>query len=496
MAANEEKKTRKFRITIRAKTIIMILLFGLVLAETAMVHFSLVSSNANKENYKGLATDISATVAATIDKTLTKEVTDSVVEIYNSSDKLFRDENEGTPAHDAYLASFDSVRQSQNYLTLQSELKAVKDSTRNTFGVYLGWVDFDRKACVFVCYDSESEAFPIGVVDHLYEEDYPLLEDHDLGFVASIYHSERDGEILVTAGSPVYDADHNIICYALVDISMAAVRSNQANAIVRLFIYLIASVILLSFIGIFVVHFTLVKPVKTLQKATKTYDASRPEANHEAFSKLKVNVNDELADLAENMKEMEADIYNKFNELVRINEELAASQRETERMTELANTDALTGVRSKIAYIKDTDIMNQKIREHEACEFGIAMIDLNYLKETNDKFGHDKGDAALIELCRIIKATFKDAPVYRVGGDEFVVVLKDETYANIDSLVEQFNSSVICGEPNEAEIEKNHISAAIGYSLYDSVKDACVDDVFVRADKSMYARKHEMKGIH
>ena len=484
---------RRIRIPIRVKTIIMIVVFGMVLAEVAMVYFSLVSSNNNKEHYKNLANDISSTIALSIDKEKVTSLTNDVVKIYDASSKPVREQSEGTPEYEAYLASFEQIKQTPAYIEIKAILSNIQQVTEDVDSVYLGYVDRERKLCVFLVYDHETELFPIGVIDPLYEEDYPMVDDPLIGFRPSIYYSEVDNQTLVTAGSPIVNAKGEVICYALVDISMNAVRSKQAGSIVRLFFYLVASVILLSGLGFIVVSFTLLKPVRTLQNAAKSYDISKPEETHEIFSKLQVNVHDEFEDLATSMKQMEEDIYGKMHDLTMVNAELKEAQLETEKMTELANKDALTGVRNKAAYDNQVEEINAQIKEGAAAPFGIAMVDLNYLKNINDEYGHQSGNAALIKLCNLICATFAHSSVYRVGGDEFVVLFKGRDLQNEKKLIKEFNQKIEELQEDDSLTPAEKISAAIGYSRFEPKKDACVDDVFKRADHAMYVRKKKMK---
>ena len=233
--------------------------------------------------------------------------------------------------------------------------------------------------------------------------------------------------------------------------------------------------------------------MKTLHKATKEYDINNPEKTHAVFSNLKVGVHDEITDLADSMVKMERDINDKIYELTRLYKELAESQEMTEKMTELANKDALTGVRNKIAYDKHVEELNAAIQNKEPVKFAIAMVDLNYLKNINDDFGHDSGDIALIRLTNLICTIFAHSPVFRVGGDEFIIIFKGKDYDNADKLIKEFNSKIDeFGEDEELSLAEK-VSAAIGYSKYNPKKDTCVDDVFKRADKAMYERKHEMK---
>ena len=190
---------------------------------------------------------------------------------------------------------------------------------------------------------------------------------------------------------------------------------------------------------------------------------------------------------------MENDIHNKINELSEVNKELVESQKVAEKMTELANKDSLTGVRNKTAYDNFVKDINTKITNKENLKFGVAMVDLNYLKEINDDYGHDSGDVALIKLCNLICATFAHSPVFRVGGDEFIIIVRGKDYTAIDKLLLGFNAKIDELSEDDELLPEEKISAAIGYSEFNKAIDNNVDDVFKRADKAMYERKHQMK---
>ena len=102
MEKQEEKK--RLRFSIRIKTIIIIVIFGVILAEIAMVYFSLTSSNNNQKKYKEDATELSDTVALSIDVDEVKALRDDIISIYDSyEDKPTRDK-EGTPEYEEYMA--------------------------------------------------------------------------------------------------------------------------------------------------------------------------------------------------------------------------------------------------------------------------------------------------------------------------------------------------------------------------------------------------------
>lgn len=153
----------------------------------------------------------------------------------------------------------------------------------------------------------------------------------------------------------------------------------------------------------------------------------------------------------------------------------------------LAHQDALTGVKNKLAYIEAEEKKDLEIKEGNAGEFAIAVFDINELKMINDKFGHEKGDKIIIHASETICNHFKHSPVFRIGGDEFLVLLEKTDYQNRNELKNSFKELI----KNSDSADKVIIS--IGMSDYISGKDSCLNDVFVRADQLMSRNKSTMK---
>ena len=136
-------------------------------------------------------------------------------------------------------------------------------------------------------------------------------------------------------------------------------------------------------------------------------------------------------------------------------------------------------------------LFDKRIRE-EKPSFGIIMFDLNYLKETNDTYGHDVGNKLIASAARIISDTFKRSPVFRIGGDEFLVILQNRDLEERDALFEKFESDY-ANTFVEAGDAKLPISIAKGFSTFDPATDTQFSDVFNRADDQMYQNKKNMK---
>ena len=150
-------------------------------------------------------------------------------------------------------------------------------------------------------------------------------------------------------------------------------------------------------------------------------------------------------------------------------------------------TDALTGVKNNHAYIQWEEKINTKIENGEQEPFALAVCDINNLKYINDTFGHKVGDSAIKDACVQICKVFDHSPVFRVGGDEFVVILMGEDYENRQQLLEQMRTK------SEEQSSRQENGIAIGMADFNKYKHASLLSVFEQADKAMYDHKHLLK---
>nr|MCR5356844.1 GGDEF domain-containing protein [Lachnospiraceae bacterium] len=157
-----------------------------------------------------------------------------------------------------------------------------------------------------------------------------------------------------------------------------------------------------------------------------------------------------------------------------------------------ANTDGLTGVKNRNAFELASDRLDVEIGSEENVEFAIVICDVNGLKEINDNIGHDEGNKLLINACRLICRTFSHSPVFRIGGDEFVAILRNNDYAIRDKLVNGIRERMTA--ENYKPLDYVNVSFAIGMAVFDPSVDANTTDVFRRADLLMYEHKKAIKG--
>ncbi len=150
-----------------------------------------------------------------------------------------------------------------------------------------------------------------------------------------------------------------------------------------------------------------------------------------------------------------------------------------------ANIDALTGVRNKYAYLDEEEKLDRQIKERAVTEFAIVILDLNDLKKINDTEGHKAGDEFIRGACKLICDIFKRSPVFRVGGDEFAVIVRGEDFDCLDELIGRI------AEHNAQAVKTGGIVIACGSALHE--RDEAVARVFERADQRMYENKAALK---
>lgn len=167
---------------------------------------------------------------------------------------------------------------------------------------------------------------------------------------------------------------------------------------------------------------------------------------------------------------------------------LEAEKKTSQTFFTMANTDSLTGVRNKHAYSELGTNLSEKIQNNEIDRLAVVVCDINGLKYVNDTQGHAAGDQLIKDACSLICEYFAHGAVFRVGGDEFAVILQGKGFETMDEVMAAFNQRV------EENIRENGAVVSIGYSVLEQ-GDQQLSDVFERADQMMYKRKEELKAM-
>ncbi len=481
------------RFSLRHKAVVLIVAIALVLNLASIVVSVKSVTNIVRDNYEKQAGGVARTAAAMVDADALARLHTETKEIYDSLDPEQRVSSDdwGSDAFYEYLSHFESLAETKDFKEVHHQLRQIQDAN-DVDCVYTCFVDNDTEKFIYLVDAAQEDPCPIGCFDPLYDQNKRLLEDPTIGFPTYTTNTEEYG-YLATSGVPVYDEAGEVVGYAMVDISMDDIAAERRRLLAIMLGLQFAITALVIVLSVILVNSTVVKPVNKLSQAAKDYRQDENVTSYNYFSTLDIHTHDEIKDLSDSMKQMEQDLNDNISNLLRTTNELTASRQEVTKMNEIALKDAMTGVHNKRAYDSDMQRLAQSLEEGEVKRFGVAVIDLNGLKSINDTHGHEKGDIAIKEICRIICNVFVHSPIYRIGGDEFAIILKDHDLENIERLMTEFNSNLLTVSEN-ADLEPwERVSASIGYAIYDADRDGTPEGTFRRADRAMYMCKQQMK---
>ncbi len=153
-------------------------------------------------------------------------------------------------------------------------------------------------------------------------------------------------------------------------------------------------------------------------------------------------------------------------------------------------TDTLTHAENRNSYMEVIMGLNEDIRSKKLSCLDVIVFDINGLKKVNDEVGHAAGDKLITDAADILYEFFPGYHIYRIGGDEFVIISKESHKYSLTYTMEKFNDEM--QERIKHMDEENHeVIMSVGMASYDENTDICYEDVFNRADQQMYANKVE-----
>ena len=301
---------------------------------------------------------------------------------------------------------------------------------------------------------------------HFMQSGFAFLEDSE-GFV--VYHPTlpngltfKPEEDQITLSTPLINGMNLVTVAPILEINA------QRNRHIRQSIIFI--LLLLAFTTAITIFFSrsITKPLKELTKEAKKMITGDMNAE------FNIKQNDEIGELAKSFAAAKFHIIQHMKQ-----------------MQGLAFQDSLTGVRNKMAYDSYLSELKDRIERGEVKSYGIAVLDTNNLKEINDTYGHENGNAYLVNSCKLICQIFTHSPVFRIGGDEFLVVLTGRDLENHSELMTQLKESMDLTK--NASFPWKQISIACGLGIASYAKGTTIEETFNKADKNMYINKREIK---
>ena len=157
-----------------------------------------------------------------------------------------------------------------------------------------------------------------------------------------------------------------------------------------------------------------------------------------------------------------------------------------EEVRAAAERDALTGLRNRrVFWTLVESTLARATQDQPVC---LAVVDIDDFKQLNDAHGHDAGDRALIHVAMRLEAGARETDaVFRIGGDEFVVVLPGANAEGAAVALERIRGSI-----GRTRLDLPEVSVSVGLAVAAS-PDVTGDDLFAQADAALFRAKRAGK---
>ncbi|MBO5371362.1 MAG: GGDEF domain-containing protein [Lachnospiraceae bacterium] len=278
----------------------------------------------------------------------------------------------------------------------------------------------------------------------------------------SITYSDR-----IEIYRPVLSSYNIPMGYVIVGINTLEAEREQFQYLYQLVLVSFALTLIATVFFVLIINKTIVSPINALSAAVGSYvDSMNANATDSPLAHLSIQTGDEIETLFHSIRKMESDILNSTNNLA-----IAMWNSQHDSMTQLYNKRYLTECKSAFEVKKS---------------IGIIYFDVDNLKKMNDTCGHEAGDEVIKKTAQFIqKYQTEDRIGFRMGGDEFMMIVPDTTDQNIEQLV-----TVMKTDPDthlsrpDQEIQ---CRIAIGFAYCEGEID--LDTLIKAADADMYLDK-------
>ncbi|MBQ9008852.1 MAG: hypothetical protein IJ088_05925 [Clostridia bacterium] len=197
--------------------------------------------------YLSRSKEVSTTAAAVVNPAMVQNIKNRVMEIFNASEDRVSSEDWGSPEYDAYLERYSDVEESEEFKTIQQQLRLVQDSN-NIKCAYLFWFDLKTGSTIYLVDGTYGEEYsgPGSFDAVMYEVDYEAMRNPKNGVKPDVTNTEEYGWV-VAAGSPIF-IDGELVAFAGAEISMNEVMAqrNQFLLITCLSLFSLAVVFIIE----------------------------------------------------------------------------------------------------------------------------------------------------------------------------------------------------------------------------------------------------------
>ena len=165
-------------------------------------------------------------------------------------------------------------------------------------------------------------------------------------------------------------------------------------------------------------------------------------------------------------------------------------EREKELVNKLhiqATTDQLTGISNRRVVFDSLEQSYKELQEGKRKDFSVLTLDIDFFKKINDTYGHSGGDEVLKAFAKSLDEHISEPNIVgRIGGEEFLALLLDETIKDISSFCEQIRQII---KKNTVEYMDNKIKITFSGGISQTKESRNASDLVNKADERLYEAK-------
>ena len=452
---------------------------------TAAITYS-ISVNRINSYYRQNASDNARNVASEIDGDYIARLKKAVRSGEYQAIKKQAEEEDNEELVENYLREKGLWDEYKNIRTMLS------DYLSNMEGIeYVYVIDHGDTDAIYDMYLIDDDSTP------LYETGYFELREEelrgvDLTELPAPAITNGDWGWLCSDFKPVYDSEGNCVCIVGCDINMDEVMLERTSFLISMIVGALIYTAIVIVGAMILVDRVITRPIISMTKEMKRFNPTMNKDYETAgVMELDIHSNDEISEIYNGIRNMQMSIVDDLKDKVKTENDLKNKDQRIDKLSDQTSKDALTGAGSKAAFIRKSDLLGRQSAK-EGGRYAVVMVDLNNLKHVNDEYGHKAGDAYITGCFEMIKNVFENSVVYRIGGDEFVVILQDADFENRIALVGKLKGAFEESFLQEDKEPWFRYSAAVGMAE-NTPDDLMFEPVFKRADEAMYENKASFK---
>lgn len=465
-------------ISVKTHLYILIVLFVFIITGSTLAIAYTIINNQIDKYYGDAAKDNAVNVASFLDGDFIEELRKSTEsdEFQTIRDKAEKEGNEELIKD--YLKShnlwdkFEMTR--RNITNYQNNMSQVK---------YVYIIAHGKPNDTKDMYLIDEEEVPLYQTGY-YEDREKEFGNQDLANLSEsvINYSDYYGW-LCSNYAPIYNSKNECVAIAGCDLDLYSVVYNRKWITILIGIWTFVLTLIIIAISIYIANKVYINPILEISDAIKKFTPGKNM--HGNIINMDMKHNNEIYDIAKNIKLLEMDVIEYINSI-------KIKNRQIEQLDILSTRDALTEVGNVFAYKNKIEELNIEMQHRINYKFAILMADINNLKTINDTYGHKEGDEYIIKCCKILCDTLKHSAIFRIGGDEFVAILQNNDYQNREELYDKLTKTFEKNLSNTKLPVNKRYSMSLGLAeILDT--DVTTDTIFKRADKIMYHNKEKIK---